>query len=805
MTTPLAPRTREAQRRTPATKSDADLLREVRSRLNPKAARAADLVAARAASATSLATSGGGIEPVMRSAAPGLLSAEPSRITVGYAPSAIAVAPDGLAYVISVENFTVSVVDTATDTALGEIPLGGYPNGGIATGPDGRAYVALTPDSALAVVDRTGVVGRIDVPLPFGLAVSPDGRLYVTSLEGTLVMIDTTGGSPTQTVYLGGGFGMDVAVAPNGRIYVPDVENAAVVVIDPDGSVRGTIDLGGDPYEPYFIAAAPNGRLYVTQQLAGTVTVIDSADDSVRGTIPVGGAPFGIGTGPSGRVFVTDLYADRLTAIDSLTDTVVDGPLTTGSGPYDVAVVPGGKVYVTDYHSDTITVLRPPTLTGLSPAQGGAEGGTQVVLTGTRLSTVYEVRFGDAPATAVFYNAAGTELLATTPPGAVGPVTVTAVSPLATVSLPDGFTYLSNEPTLTAVSPGQGSETGGTQVTLSGTHLSGASVTFGGVPATDLFYNAAGTRILATTPPGTPGAADVTVTTTTGSATLHGAFTYMALPPSLTQISPAAGPVAGGTRVTLTGTHLVGATGVTFNGVAGTNPTVSPAGTSITVTTPPGTAGPAAVVVTTLSGTSNPLTYTYVPLPAPVQITPAQGPSTGGTVVTITGTHLADTTGVTFNGVAGTNLSVNPAGTSITVTTPPGTAGVATVAVTTAGGTAVVPGGFLFSDPTSLSAAPAVIRQSGLLQFVIPSLSATLTDDATHAPLAGRTVTFAANTAAGRLSLGSAVTNTAGVAARTNVSVPATAVTATSWTATFAGTPGNEPATGTATLTFQPL
>lgn len=66
-------------------------------------------------------------------------------------------------------------------------------------------------------------------------------------------------------------------------------------------------------------------------------------------------------------------------------------------------------------------------------------------------------------------------------------------------------------------------------------------------------------------------------------------------------VAPASGPTAGGTVVTIAGTHLDGATGVTFGGVAGTAFTVvSP--TEVTVTTPAGVAGPVDVLVLDDSG-----------------------------------------------------------------------------------------------------------------------------------------------------------------------------------------------------------
>jgi len=82
-------------------------------------------------------------------------------------------------------------------------------------------------------------------------------------------------------------------------------------------------------------------------------------------------------------------------------------------------------------------------------------------------------------------------------------------------------------------------------------------------------------------------------------------------------ISPASGPTAGGTTVTITGTNLSGATAVDF-GTGNPGTIVSDTGTKIVVKDPAHTAGAVTVTVTTPGGTSNGETFTFTtPPPAP--------------------------------------------------------------------------------------------------------------------------------------------------------------------------------------------
>lgn len=74
--------------------------------------------------------------------------------------------------------------------------------------------------------------------------------------------------------------------------------------------------------------------------------------------------------------------------------------------------------------------------------------------------------------------------------------------------------------------PQAGPAAGGTLVTVNGTNfVTGATVTFGGNPASGLIV-VNSTTITCSTPAVAAGAVDVAVTTTGGTGTLTGGFTY---------------------------------------------------------------------------------------------------------------------------------------------------------------------------------------------------------------------------------------------------------------------------------------
>jgi capsule polysaccharide export protein KpsE/RkpR len=138
--------------------------------------------------------------------------------------------------------------------------------------------------------------------------------------------------------------------------------------------------------------------------------------------------------------------------------------------------------------------------------------------------------------------------------------------------------------------------------------------------------------------------------------------------------------------ITITGRNLFGAYAVHFGRALAKIDRIVSAG-EVKVTSPKGS-GTVNVTLTTPGGTSARTSadhYTYVPRPTVTRILPNTGPSSGGTVVTITGTNLAGATAVHF-GRALAKIDKIVSGGKIKVTSPKGS-GTVNVTVTTSGGT----------------------------------------------------------------------------------------------------------------------
>jgi len=245
------------------------------------------------------------------------------------------------------------------------------------------------------------------------------------------------------------------------------------------------------------------------------------------------------------------------------------------------------------------------------------------------------------------------------------------------------------------------------------------------------------TKITAVTGGGAlAGTWNVFVTTAGGTSAVSpaDAFTYAPVP-AVSSISPNSGPTSGGTAITVTGTGFVpGATVGISQGVGPGAPLIAAtdvqviSSTKITAVTGGGAlAGTWSLYVTTAGGTSavNTVdTFTYAPTPTVSSISPNEGPTSGGTHISITGTEFA--TGATVRitqgvgtgapSIAATDVKVVSSTKIVAVTGGGALAGNWSLYVTTAGGPSAIGPADAFAyvpAPTIASVSPAKGTTSG--------------------------------------------------------------------------------------------
>jgi hypothetical protein len=317
-------------------------------------------------------------------------------------------------------------------------------------------------------------------------------------------------------------------------------------------------------------------------------------------------------------------------------------------------------------------------------------------------------------------------------------------------------------PTIISVSPNSGPVNGSATVTITGTNMTGTStVTFGGNAATTVNVISS-SSLTCITPAGVIGPANVVLTSFGGSVTATEAYTYQAAP-TITSISPVSGPLAGSTTVTITGTNLIGTSGVLLGSTPATTVTVV-SSTSMTCATPAEAAGTVSVVLTTPSGNvTDTSAYTYQAAPTITNVSPSVGPLSGGSIVTITGLNLSGTTSVSFGTNAATAVTVTSP-TNVTCLPPTGTTGAVSIILAAPGGAVTYTNAYTYQAASVITSALTASGTAGSpFSYQITASNSPTSYNATGLPTG-----LSINTTTG------SITGTPSIAGSPSVSISAT-------------------------------
>jgi hypothetical protein len=189
-------------------------------------------------------------------------------------------------------------------------------------------------------------------------------------------------------------------------------------------------------------------------------------------------------------------------------------------------------------------------------------------------------------------------------------------------------------------------------------------------------------------PPSAPGTLDLVMSVedaTTSPESAADEFTF-AGPPDITKLDPTSGPTLGGSKLTIWGNNFEGDVSVDVGGKPAR--AVNVVSTSEIVIDTPAGSGSSDVAVTTVAGSTPSVPadeYTFLAPPSITKITPAVGPTSGGTKVTIRGRNFHGDVRVRFGDKIAKVVHVISSS-QISVSVPAGS-GAAYVTVSTVGGT----------------------------------------------------------------------------------------------------------------------
>lgn len=283
------------------------------------------------------------------------------------------------------------------------------------------------------------------------------------------------------------------------------------------------------------------------------------------------------------------------------------------------------------------------------------------------------------------------------------------------MDMPDQELELDLEPpplrplTINSLVPNRGSISGGDRVQVIGTgFVEGMSITFDRSPCSEIEVETT-TRARCVTPAGSEiGLVDVTLFAerlemgelVPSQVILEEGFSYY-VPLEIQQITPARGPASGGTRVSIVGTGFTEETFVEFEGTRALEVSLEPNG-SLNVVTPPMSPGAVEVRIQNVNGDVRVAdAYFYYDRIEVEQLDPPTGPTSGGTVVQVTGRGLAARSRISLGGRPAETGSAN--GSELDFTTPSSdTIGPVTFTIENDNGTLEVPQAFVYYDDTAV-------------------------------------------------------------------------------------------------------
>ncbi len=354
----------------------------------------------------------------------------------------------------------------------------------------------------------------------------------------------------------------------------------------------------------------------------------------------------------------------------------------------------------------------PIVVNSILPNRSETTGGLLVEIVGLGFEEGMTVWFGTIPVPETDTDVlTETRILVVTPASPIGVVNVGVAESETRFGLLElGFEFY--EPvTVTSVTPDRGSSLGGEQVIVEGTgFVEGTQVRFGTGTALDPSIVDSG-KLVVVTPRLPRDVYAVTVSNQNGTETLTGAYATFD-PVRVRQVVPYAGPLGGGTVITVIGTGFIAPANLEFGTqTALPGPTSSSDETELYANTPPavpvveGAVDVSVTVQEPVSGNmvTSTLTNGFVyydetdTSPRVIAVTPSTGLIDGGTEIRVVGTGLDDpSTVVEIGGVPASCTVVDDH--MVTCTTPPAPEGVVDVRVVNSTVDETIVGGFQYIE-----------------------------------------------------------------------------------------------------------
>ena len=257
--------------------------------------------------------------------------------------------PDGRTLAaISIGSNSVTFIDTATNAVKHVSYVGRSPHEAFFT-PDGReVWVSVRGENYIQVLDGKTYRDKLRIPVPNGPGMtifSPDGKYgYVcSSFTPETVVVATATHRIVGRVKQASPFCPDIAATPDGKqvwLTLKDVGRTMVFDAKPPFAILKVLDTGPITNHVNIVRNEKGQFAYVTVGGLNVVKVFRTGDFGQVAEIPTGDLPHGIWpSGDGKRIYVGLENADAAAAIDTLENKVI-ATIPVGQAPQGVAYVP---------------------------------------------------------------------------------------------------------------------------------------------------------------------------------------------------------------------------------------------------------------------------------------------------------------------------------------------------------------------------------------------------------------------------------------------------------------------------------
>lgn len=242
----------------------------------------------------------------------------------------------------------IGVFDVAQNKLVKIIPGGSDPENFDVSKDGKQLYISNEDTSSASIVDIASekVIRNLKIGgEPEGVKVTPDGKhVFITSEEdGTIAVLDPSAGRIVSTFKVGHRPRSVAFTLDGSHAYVNAENDGAVVLVDAKRfRMLKAIPIGKPGLiKPMAVLMSADGsRLYTSTGRGHQVFTIDTATNTVLGSVDVGPRPWGIALSPDGKTLYSANGPSNDISIVDLATNKVTGKVHAGGGPWGIVVLP---------------------------------------------------------------------------------------------------------------------------------------------------------------------------------------------------------------------------------------------------------------------------------------------------------------------------------------------------------------------------------------------------------------------------------------------------------------------------------